>query len=99
MKEILHRLDNQDKSLEQIKWLLKGSEALEIPGVIPSLKRLEADVHDIKQWRSEQTMLKGKIDVKTFFQNLGFAAKPLGVIATIGGGSFGIFQLIRMLFE
>lgn len=45
--------EHQEKMLEQILWLLKGSESLGIEGVIPAQKRIEIILNEIVTWRQE----------------------------------------------
>jgi hypothetical protein len=55
MKTIDARLDKQDKMLDQILLCLKGSEQMNIEGVIPAQKRIEKkldeEISAINEWR------------------------------------------------
>lgn len=95
MQEILSRMDIQDENIEHIKWLLKGSPALEIEGLIPSMKRVEKDVHEIKVWKNETLLMKGKIDLDKFFTRAAATLKFIAWVVGIGGGGFGVFKFLE----
>jgi hypothetical protein len=99
MKELNDRLDYQDKRQEQIIWLIQGNPELQIEGLIPVLKRVDKDVQDMKAWRDEEALLKGKFDVKKVFTSFSVVWKFMVLISGIGGGSFGLFSLFKLIFE
>lgn len=99
MEELFARLDHQDKTQEQILWLLKGNQELQIEGLIPAVKRVEADVQDMKAWRNELTLLKGKFDFKRLVASLVVASKFAAWVVGIGGGVFTVFAFLKSIFE
>jgi hypothetical protein len=102
--EVIRRLNEQDKileqqkdTLEQILWILKGSENLPIEGVLPQLKRMggelkvfEKDLREMKDWREDVLMGKGKLDLKE-------AAKWVATIATAFGLLTAVYYFVRSL--
>jgi hypothetical protein len=92
MKEVLRRMDHQDKQLEQLIWSIKGNPSLGIEGVMPAVKKVEHDVKELKNWRNEQTITQGKIDLRQ-------VVKWVGGISTIVGCVVGVFELFRYVFR
>lgn len=99
MTEVLNRLDHQDKTLEQMMILIKGSHNYNTEGLLPAVKRIEKDVHEIKEWKNQTIQMKGKIDMKAFVTNLGFVGRGLIWFGGIGGGTYGIFELLKFVFD
>jgi hypothetical protein len=99
MKEILERLEKLDDTQQQTLWLLKGNPDLRIEGVMPALVRIEKDVHNINEWKNEQTLLKGKVDLTRIYQKAGFLGKGLIWVSGIGSGTFTVFELLKRVFE
>jgi len=60
---------------------------------------VESDVQDMKAWRNELTLLKGKVDFKRFFVSLGVAGKFAAWITGIGGGTYTVFAILKSIFE
>ena len=103
MKEILHRLDKQDDVQQQILWLLKGSDNLEIEGVIPAQKRMDkkidnmrtamsSEIEEINKWREDHISNKWKVDLRDVGKAFAWA---IGVL----GGIFGLFEILKTIFS
>lgn len=92
MEEVLKRMNHQDKQLEQIVWLLRGNPSLEIEGVIPSVKRIESEVHDILEWRKGIIDNKWKLDLK-------YMGKWIVAMIGIAGTIFGLFESLKQVFS
>jgi hypothetical protein len=103
MKEILHRLDKQDDVQQQILWLLKGSDGLDIEGVIPTQKRMvkelntmkvamSAEIEEINKWREEHISNKWKVDMRDVGKAFAWA---IGVL----GGIFGLFEILKTILS
>lgn len=99
MKEVISRLDHQDKALDQIMILIKGSNAYNTEGLMPALKRIENDVQEIKKWKDHTINMQGKIDINKFFTKLGTIGRGLVWVGGIGGGTYGIFEILKRLLE
>ncbi|HEY3403889.1 MAG TPA: hypothetical protein VGK59_10910 [Ohtaekwangia sp.] len=96
---VLSRLDDQDKTLDQIMVLLKGSNDYGTEGLLPAVKRIEKDVHEIKEWRKETLQMKGKVDVKKMMTTLGIIGRAAAWIGGVCGGTYGVFELLKLAFE
>lgn len=49
------QLDQHGKLLEQILWCIKGSEAMNIEGIMPAQKRIEIKLNELNKWKEEIT--------------------------------------------
>lgn len=96
IKHIKNLLEFQGKQLEQLIWQVKGNEGLQIKGIVPTLEEVSTKVNDINVWREGMWKidLKKLMTAKSILGTLRFIA----VIVGVGGGSFGVHQLFKLLF-
>lgn len=92
MEELKVSMEKQGDRIDEILWLLKGNKDLEITGVIPSLKTLTIEVHEIAEWRRQTIENKWKLDLK-------FALKFLGIVISGAGGIFTCFEILKQVFD
>lgn len=87
MDSINHTLKQQDKHLQEIIWCLKGSASLQMEGLIPSVKRMQGDIEEIKAWKTKRNTLKNKVDLISI-------GKVIGWLVAVTGGIFGILAFL-----
>ena len=90
-------LEHQNDRIEHLIWQVVGNEKLEIEGLKPAVKRIEKDVHDIKKWRDGMW----KIDLKRVLTKevINTTSRVFIYAVVGGGGSFGMFELLKLIFD
>lgn len=97
IEELKAILEKQDERMEHLIWQVVGNETLGIEGLKPSMKRIEKDVHEMKTWRDGMW----KLDFKRFLTKGMITSVTKVFIYSVvgGGGSFGMFELLKLIFE
>lgn len=93
LSEVNQRLGRMEEMQQQTLWLIKGSEQLEIEGVIPSLKRIDNDMQRLNKWKDDQEN-KNKWRKEARSNIL----KVIGWVAGTIGTLFGIVEAYRSVF-
>ena len=103
VESILKRLTQQDRVLDQLSQLIKGSSSLNIEGVLPMLRTMKTtqekivtDVQHLQNWREKEIESKGTISIKTSI----LITRVLAIIGAIGvlvGAVLGATQFIDWL--
>lgn len=103
VESILKRLTQQDRILEHLSQLIKGSSALNIEGVLPMLRTMKttqekivSDVQHLQNWKAKELESKGTISIKTSI----LITRILAIIGALGvlvGAILGITQFIDWL--
>lgn len=91
--DISMKLDRMEKMQEQTLWLLKGSDALEIEGVIPSLKRIDKDLKELNDWRKDTENKKSWRTEQR--KNI---LKAIGWFSGIAASVFAVFEVLRNIY-
>lgn len=74
----------QSTNIQQLIWLIKGSDSLTIEGVLPKLTRIESKVGEIDVWKDNVEFYLGIIASKKFWKF------TLILFAIVGGAFVGI---------
>lgn len=89
----------QSTNIQQLIWLIKGSDSLTIEGVLPKLTRIESKVGEIDVWKDNVEFYLGIIASKKFWRvTLIILAIFAGVFVGIKHGWEVIARWIRAIF-
>lgn len=87
---------HQEKLLNEILLCLKGSEAMNIEGVMPAQRRIEETLNEINKWKKEVTLYLGIITSKKVWRFIiYFLAAIAGVILTVKYGFQNAWKYIK----
>lgn len=89
----------QSTNIQQLIWLIKGSDSLTIEGVLPKLTKIENKVGEIDVWKDDVEFYLGIIASKKFWRvTLIILAIVAGVFVGIKYGWEVIARWIRAIF-
>lgn len=98
VEEIMHKLNQQDRILEDISKLLKGSVSLNLQGIIPmindmkqSMVQVVSDVADLQRWKKQEQESKGTFTIRTSVMITRILA-VIGAVGIIVGAILGGLQ-------
>lgn len=92
MQKVLDRLAISEKQNQEILWLLKGYEPLQIKGIIPSISGIRTDLDSVILWQKNKDAGKWKIDLKAVGSYVAWAS---GILGTIFGG----FEFLKFILD
>jgi hypothetical protein len=101
MDTVKEHLNRQDKTLNEILIVMKGSVALGVDGVVYKLKEMEksqqqiiSDIAHLQRWKKSVQESKGKFTVSWVD-----VAKTIFSIIGVSGTIVGLFLAIKQLFD
>ncbi len=101
MDTIKNHLDRQDKTLNEILIVLRGSVSLGVEGMLNNMRELErsntqivSDIAHLQRWKKMVQENQGKVTV-----SWREAAKTLFSVIGIAGTIVGMFLAIKQIFD
>lgn len=95
------RLANQDRMLDDISKLLKGSVSLNLQGILPmvnemkdSMGQVVSDVAHLQRWKKREQESKGTFTIRTSVM-ITRALAVIGAIGVLVGAVLGILQAVE----
>jgi hypothetical protein len=97
--ELYLETNRQSKVLDEILLCIKGSDSMNIEGVIPAQKRMTKELHELNIWKRDVSMYIGLVTSKKVWKFIGIT---IGIIAliifSIKYGFHAAWQFIKGLF-
>lgn len=97
------RLTNQDRMLDDISKVIKGSVSLNLQGVLPmvnemkdSMHQIVSDVAHLQRWKKREQESKGTFTIRTSVMITRLLA-GIGAIGVIVGAVLGGLQILEMI--
>jgi hypothetical protein len=95
-KALEQKLTQQGDDIKRILFLMEGDGIG--GGIVPNIQTMKVDIHALKEWRKEQEIGKGKIDLKRIGQKLGFAFTAMKWAAGLAGIPISAFTIYKWIF-
>lgn len=90
---------DQSNQLKEILLCLKGSNSMNIEGVIPAQKRMSSELHELNEWKQEVSIYFGMITSKRVWRFIGITIAVIAmIIVGIKYGFQTVWQLIKGMF-
>jgi hypothetical protein len=92
--------EHQSKLLNEILLCLKGSESMNIEGVLPAQKRMEETLNELKDWKAQFTIYLAILFSKKIWRFIGYLTVVIIVlILMIKFGFWAVWNYIKHLFN
>lgn len=95
------RLANQDRVLDDISKLIKGSVTLNLQGMIPMMNDLKdsmgqvvSDVAHLQRWKKREQEMKGTFTIRTSVMITRILA-GIGALGVLIGAVLGVIQILE----
>lgn len=97
--ELYLETNRQSRVLDEILLCIKGSDQMNIEGVIPAQKRMTKELHEINEWKQEVSIYFGMITSKRVWRFIGISIAVIAlIIVSIKYGFQTAWQFIKSIF-
>lgn len=91
------QLSQQGDNIKRLLWIMEGNGV--DGGVVSNLQVVKKDVEELKKWKTEQELNKGKIDLAKFGRRFGLIWTGLKWAAALAGIPVTTMTLYKWIFE